>query len=75
MNQPDLIPKAPRKPRRMKQPRKDTIRRERELALAELAYRSTPRWWRLWWRGFARVVETDPETAAAMPRMETITDG
>ena len=67
MNQPQLIPKPPR---RMKQPRKDTIRRQKELAEARLALASTPRWWRLWNRLRVRVVETDPETAAAMPPME-----
>ena len=67
MTQPQLIPKPPRK---MLQPRKDEIRRRLEVAQAELDYRSTPRWWRLWWRGYARVVETDPETAALMPPME-----
>lgn len=49
----------------MKQPRKDTLRRRLEVAQAELTYRTTPRWWRLWHRAFARVVETDKETAAA----------
>ncbi len=67
MNQGQLIPKPPR---RMLQPRKDTLRRRLEVAQAELDYRSTPRWWRLWWRGYARVVETDPETAAAMRSVE-----
>lgn len=60
----------PKPPRRMKQPRKDAVRRRAEVAEARLAYASTPRWWRLWNRLRVRVVETDPETAAAMPSME-----
>jgi hypothetical protein len=48
----------------MKQPRKDAIRWDRELARAQLAFVSTPRWWRLWNRIRSRLVETDPETAA-----------
>ena len=55
---------------RMKQPKKDTLRRQLELAEARAAVASTPRWWRLFNRIRARVVETDPETAAAMPPME-----
>ena len=74
MNQPDLIPK-PKKNWRMKAPRKAAVYLRAELAEAREAYRSTPRWWRLFNRIRARVVETDPETAAAMPRMENLTDG
>lgn len=59
----------PKPPRRMKQPRKDSIRRRAELAEARLAYAGTPRWWRLWHRAFARVVETDSRTAAEMPEL------
>jgi hypothetical protein len=61
MTQPQLIPKPPR---RMKQPRKDEIRRRLEVAQARAAYASTPRWWRLWNRLRVRVVETDKRTAA-----------
>ena len=69
MKQGQLIPKPPR---RMKEPTKDRVRLRAELAEAREAVAKTPRWWRLWWRGFARVVETDPETAAAMPKMEEL---
>lgn len=72
MSVPQLFPKPPRQ---MKQPRKDSIRFWWAVALAELAYARTPRWWRWWHRAYARVVETDPETAAAMPSMENLTDG
>lgn len=67
MKQAQLIPKPPR---RMRQPTKDRVRLRAELAEAHLALASTPRWWRLWNRLRARVVETDPETAAKMPPME-----
>jgi hypothetical protein len=67
MKQGQLIPKPPRK---MLQPRKNEIRRRLEVAKAEAALASTPRWWRLFNRIRARVVETDPETAAKMPPME-----
>lgn len=70
MKQAQLIPNAPRKPRRMLQPTKDRVRWRAELAEARAAFAATPRWWRLWHRGFARVVETDPETAAEIPPME-----
>ena len=72
MKQGQLIPKPPK---RMKQPRKDAIRLRAELAEAQLALRATPRRWRLWHRLFARVVETDPETAAAMHAAEEFTHG
>lgn len=45
----------PRLPRRMKQPRKDDIRWRAELAEAQLAYRTTPLWWRLWHRIASRL--------------------
>jgi hypothetical protein len=48
----------------MLQPRKDRIRWRAEIAEAQLAFHRTPRWWRLWNRARARLVETDPETAA-----------
>ncbi len=69
MNTPQMFPKPPE---RMKQPRKDAVRLRAELAEARHAHDTTPRWWRLWHRGFARMVETDPETAAAMPAAEEI---
>lgn len=59
--QPQLIPKPPR---RMLQPRKDAIRRRAEVAEARLAFERTPRWWRIWHRIWARVIEVDKETAA-----------
>ncbi len=74
MNQGELIPK-PRRHWRMKQAPKNEVRRERDVARAELAFHLTPTWWRWWHRAYARVVETDPETAAAMPSMENLTDG
>lgn len=55
------------KPKRkwaLKQPRKDAIRRRAEIAEAMLAYQRTPRWWRIWHRIWARVIEVDKETAA-----------
>ena len=72
MKQGQLIPKPPR---RMKQPRKDAVRRRAELAEARHARDTTPRWWRLWHRAYARMVETDPDTAAGMPPMEGMTNG
>lgn len=71
MKQPQLIPK-PKRRWRMKQLPKSTWRHRAELAEARLAFRETPRWWRLWNRVHARVVETDPETAAAMPAAEEL---
>lgn len=61
MTAPQLFPKPPR---RMKQPRKDAIRWRAELAEARLAFHTTPRWWRLAHRFWARIVEVDdqPET-------------
>ncbi len=44
----------PKLPKRMKQPRKDTIRWRAELAEAQLAYPTTPRW-RLWHRIASRI--------------------
>lgn len=52
MKQQQLIPKPPK---RMKQPRKDEIRRRAELAEARLAFHTTPVWWRLWHRIAARL--------------------
>jgi hypothetical protein len=49
---PELFPKPPK---RMKQPRKDAIRWRAELAEAQLAYRSTPVWWRIWHRIASRI--------------------
>lgn len=69
MKQGQLIPK-PKRHWRMKQLPKAAWRHRAELAEAQLAYRATPRLWRLWHRGYARVVETDPETAAAMRAAE-----
>lgn len=66
---PQLFPKPPR---RMKQPRKDSIRRRAELAEAQLAYRATPRLWRLGHRLFARLVETDKQTAAEQAALERV---
>lgn len=57
MKQHQLIPKPPR---RMKQPRKDEIRRRLEVAEAEAIVGSTSVWWRLWHRAWARLVEVDP---------------
>lgn len=57
-----LFPKAPR---RMKQPRKDEIRRQLAVAEAEAIVASTPRWWRLWHRAWARLVEVDPAETLA----------
>lgn len=54
--QPNLIPRLPR---RMKQPPKDEIRRRLEVSRAQAAFDATPRWWRLWHRLWARVVEVD----------------
>lgn len=62
----------PKPPRRMKQPRKDSIRRRAELAEAQLAYRATPRLWRLGFRLFARVAETDKQTAAEQAALERV---
>ena len=71
MTQPDLIPK-PRRHWRMKQAPKDEVRRERDVARAELAFHLTPTWWQWWHRAYARVVETDPETAAAQMVVEPL---
>lgn len=50
----------PKPPKRMLQPRKDAIRWRAELAEAQLAYRSAPRWWRIWHRIASRIrKETD----------------
>lgn len=73
MKQGQLIPRAPRH-WRMKQLPKATWRWRAELAEAQLALRRAPRWWRLWHRAFARVVETEPDTAAAMPQIQTLQD-
>ncbi len=56
MKQQNLIPRLPR---RMLQPRKDEIRRRLEVARAQAAFDATPRWWRLWHRVWARLVEVD----------------
>ena len=61
--QPPLIP---RQPKRMIQPRKDEIRRQLEVAQALAAFDSTPRWWRLWHRVWARLVELDPHAKRSM---------
>ena len=45
----------PRPPKRMKQPRKDEIRRRAQLAQARLAFHTTPVWWRRWHRIAARL--------------------
>lgn len=51
----------PRQPRRMLQPRKAEIRHRLELLSAQIAFDSTPLWWRLWHRVWVRIVEVDPE--------------
>lgn len=61
-----LIPKPPK---RMLQPTKNEIRRRLEVSQAQAAFDATPRWWRLWHRVWARVVEVDPKTANAMRLM------
>lgn len=53
---PQMFPKPPR---RMKQPRKDSIRFRAEVAEARLAYERTSIWWRIWHRIWARVVDVD----------------
>jgi hypothetical protein len=57
MKQTQLIPKPPR---RMRQPRKDELRRRLEVAEARLAFHTTPRWWRLWHRIAARFRKDAP---------------
>lgn len=57
---------------RMKQPQKSVLRWELELARAQFAYASTPRLWRLGFRLFARVVETDKQTAAEQAALERV---
>lgn len=54
--QPPLIPRPPRK---MRQPRKDELRRRLEVAQAQAAFDATPLWWRLWHRVWVRLVEVD----------------
>jgi hypothetical protein len=49
----------PREPRRMLQPRKDEIRWRLELLSAQVAFDSTPMWWRIWHRVWVRIVEVD----------------
>lgn len=71
MSVPQLFTK-PKRTWRLKQPRKDAVRLRAELAEARHAYDTTPRLWRLWHRGYARLVETDPETAAAMRAAEEL---
>lgn len=57
---PQLFPKPPRH-WRMKQPKKDHFRWRAELAEAQLAYRTTPHWWRLWHRLAARIRKGDEQ--------------
>lgn len=58
MKQIQLIPKPPK---RMKEPTKDEFRRRAEVARAEKAHDTTPRWWRLWHRLSARIIEKDSQ--------------
>lgn len=60
-------PLIPRQPKRMKQPRKDEIRRRLEVAQAQAAFDATPRLWILWHRVWARLVEVDRPSSNNAP--------